>query len=447
MGRALSGKLKDLGTDALLKLIASIGASGTLELIAPELSARICFVPDGICAGTKEEMVQIARLLEVSSGTYIFHQEEIPPDPSRVIIDSSEFLSASRALRPSRKAAFASEIDVESLLSGQVMEIAERIAHPEIHVLSDSEPVENPMDDFLAELEETAPDELMMVHLGVVTVDPRPWRRGLQREWKRRAWKLRFFGDPLDVPEDHFDLVIIHHQLSITRIGSHDDWIRLIERLKSRGIALLWIGPLGDPMWVARLVDAGADFLLPPPQGDGGKSWDRFGETLSRVVERLLHSPGRGMGQGDSSGSIVELVDSLLHGADTREALASFLQLASGGLHRGAVFRVDSTLLRCRAGFGYPLLEGGKSLPRGLGLFERVVRTGDSYSGIDGKSAAALQLAQALGLKRLPDQTVLIPLLRRDGVAGIFVGDREGDSLPDLKDLKLLASRLGGVFL
>jgi len=446
MIRELKGKLEDLAPEVLLQLIASSGASGILRLSSGDIEVRVCFVPDGICAGGDREMKQLARMLDAVSGEYVFQRGTIPPGTQGVVIDSGEFLAALQELRLKKKAPFASEIDVEALVSGQVMDVVGGARRPEIHVLDDTALPENPLDDLLADLEQTAPDELMMVSLGIVTVDPRPWRRGLQREWTRRAWKLEFFGDPLDIPGKDFDLVIIHHQLSMTRVGSHDDWIRLVERLRAAEIPVVWVGPLGDSMWVARLVEAEISFLLPPPQGEGGESWRRFGETLGRVVERQLFPGGHGSGVGEAPGTVVDLVDGLLHGANPEEALASFLQLAAVKLQRGAVLTVEPTLLRCRAGFGYPLLEGGKSLPRGLGLLERVIRTAEPSNGIEGKSSAAQRLALALGLDSLPDETVLIPLRRRDGVAGLFVGDRMGAALPDLKDIKLLATRLGGLF-
>lgn len=445
MDRALSGRLENLAPEVLLKLIASTGASGILKIETRKVSVEICFVPEGICVGEMSELEAVAQVLEKSKGSYSFTRKDITIDPDRVIIEFGEFLSAVRSTKRKPSAAFASEIDVEALVSGQVMEIAGRVDRPEIHVLAEAPTVENPLVDLLSDLEATAPDELLMVQLGVITMDPRPWRR-LQREWKRRAWDIRFFGDPLDVPAEHFDLVTIHHQLSMTRVGSHDDWIKLIVRLRSEGVPVLWVGPLTDPMWVARLVDAGANFLLPAPQGDAGEVWNRFTETLSQLVDRLLPAPGAPGSETESPAAIVELVDNLLHGASTEEAVASLLQLAAVDLHCGAILVVDPTRLRCRAGFGYPLLSGGGTLPRGLGILERVIRTGESYTGIDGGSAAALQLAGALGLERLVDKTVLIPLRHRSLVVGIFIGDRGGADLSELKDLKLLASRLGGVF-
>lgn len=446
MDRALSGKLEDLAPEVLVKLIASTGTSGVLRLATITSTVEICFVPGGVCVGSKAHLEAVGEMLDASCGSYAFYPKEIDDSADLVVIDPGEFLAAVRSLRKGSQASFVSEIDVESLISGQVMEIAERVDRPEIHVLADAPVPKNPLEDLLADLEATAPDELMMVKIGVITVDPRPWRRGFQREWKQRAWEIRFFGDPLDLPSEHFDLVVVHHQLSITRVGSHEDWIALVQRLAAAKVSVVWVGPLADPMWVARLVDAGVDFLLPPPQGDAGEAWNRFGRTLTQIVDRLLIRLRSSGAEKEAAPAIVELVDSLLHGAATEDALASFLQLASSELQRGAILVVDPTRLRCRAGFGYPLSDGGASLPRGLGILERVIRTGDSYTTIDGRSAAALQLAQVLGVETLHDETVLIPLRHHGAVVGIFLGDREGSPVPELYDLKLLAARLGGVF-
>ena len=47
--------------------------------------------------------------------------------------------------------------------------------------------------------------------------------------------------------------------------------------------------------------------------------------------------------------TVCELVDTLLHGADTDQTVGSLLQLAADDFLRGAVLMVEETAIRCRA--------------------------------------------------------------------------------------------------
>ncbi len=85
-------------------------------------------------------------------------------------------------------------------------------------------------------------------------------------------------------------------------------------------------------------------------------------------------------------------------------------------------------------------------LPRGIGLLERMIRDGEEISGLDPSSGGAMQLAKAVGLAELHSETVVLPLGTRARVQGFLVGDREGEALPDMGDLAMLAKRLGGAF-
>jgi hypothetical protein len=105
---------------------------------------------------------------------------------------------------------------------------------------------------------------------------------------------------------------------------------------------------------------------------------------------------------------------------------------------------VEDTAVRSRAGFGYPLNRIVTALPRGVGLLEKAIREGEAVIGIDPASEGARQLALVLGIERLPSQTAVIPLGAGFSVGGLLVVDREGQQLPGLGDLPLLARCLGG---
>jgi hypothetical protein len=270
----------------------------------------------------------------------------------------------------------------------------------------------------------------------------------LEVDWRRRGWHLRPYSGPKGVVLDELDLLVVHHRSSTTRVGQEEDWIGLIEAASGliRPVPVIWVGPLGDPSWVHRLVAAGAAFLLPPPQGESGGTRQRFVDALTAVVDRQLAQRGS-VEEPELQQAVSGLVDALLHEVDSDQAMAPLLQLAAGSLTRGAVLEVETTAIRCRAGFGYPLTRGSFALPRGVGILERVIRSREPAIGIDPEAAGALQLARVLGIDRLPFDTAVVPLAVGTSVVGVLVADREGDPLPELDDLMVLVQRLGGTLL
>jgi hypothetical protein len=203
------------------------------------------------------------------------------------------------------------------------------------------------------------------------------------------------------------------------------------------------VAPLGDPEWVHRLIDAGVSFLMPPPPGDSGEVASRFAADLTSVVDRQLRSRHE---RGDTglSASVSDLVGAILSESDPDRGVRSLLQLASESFVRGAVFTVDDSSIRCRAGFGYPLDRNATALPRGLGLLEEVIQSGTAVMEVEPTSSGARRMAEVCGITQLPAQTALIPLGRFGSVSGVLVADRGGEGLPDLDELVVLAGRLGG---
>lgn len=445
MTRNLSGSLKHLSPPALLRLVSATGASGSLELVTDAGDIQIDIVDGGVRMATERDLRVVALILEAVDGSYRFSPLVGGAGETDVILDAADFLAAVQTVSKSRISSFASEIDVDTLIAGEVLEVSGGAGKPAIHVLPDA-PMENPLDDLLEDLEETAPGELLMAQVGVVSQDPRPWRTSVDRDWRRRGWQVKLFGVPADVDPRELDALVVHQQLSITRIGREEEWLELVRRAHAVGTPVIWVGLLGDPVWVGHLVEAGASFLLPALQTEGGEAGQRFFGALGTVVDRWL-SHGRGRGpELETPKAVTDLVDTLLHGVEADEALGSFLQLASTQLTRGAVFSVAGTSVRCRAGFGYPLGPDGGALPRGVGLLERMIRDGEGIIGIDPSSGGAVQLAKAVGLERLSAESVVLPLGTRARIQGFLLGDLEGEALPDMGDLAMLARRLGGAF-
>ena len=97
-----------------------------------------------------------------------------------------------------------------------------------------------------------------------------------------------------------------------------------------------------------------------------------------------------------------------------------------------------------RGCIGYPLDPSMAILPRGIGLVEEVIRSGEAVTFIE--PGACGRLAHALGIPELPSATALIPLGRSGAVVGALVADREGEEVRGIADFALLLGRLGGVF-
>lgn len=435
MRRTLSGSLAHLSPPTLLRLLAATRGSGLLRLesaagtVQMEVAEGRTPPPDG---GSRE---LLGSLLALNEGSYRF-------EPAEAVVAGLDWVDLAVLVEESRSARQLASPPVVGGVPG--FELDAPGAAGGIHVLP-HEPPPHPLDDLLAELEADAPEELLLAEVGVVVADPRPWRGALETSWRRRGWRVRLTAVPEGVAVERLDLVVVHHRLSITRVGREADWIGLLERCRDARppVPVVWVGPLGDPTWVHRLVTAGVAFLLPPPQGESGEVAHRFADMLTRVVDRELRRRGV-VRHGEVPGGAAELIDALLHGSDPGQTVGALLQLVSIQLGRAAVLLVEAEAFRCRAGFGFALDPGAALLPRGVGLLERVVRSGDPVLAVDPGAAGARQLARMLGLDRLSPETAILPLGRRGAIEGLLVADRSGQPLPDLTELSLVARRLGG---
>jgi len=433
--RVLSGSLEHLAPAALLRLVSATSPSGILELETADGSLRLEVDRGRVKMPSRSELVSAGRVLACRRGEFRFSPHEVEPHEGEVLSLTAFAETAGGA---------ASNLEVDRLLGEEFLEVSLPLSRTNIHVLP-SEPSQNPLDDLLADLEVDAPTELLIARVGVAVQDPRWWRGSLEREWRRRGWQVRFFSVAEDVDVDDVDLLVVHHQQASSWAGRESHWLQVIGRAAAADppLPVVWVAPLGDAAWVHQLIEAGVSFLMPAPQAEASEIMARFGADVSLVVERLLQARRSEEHSALPSG-VTEFVSALLSESEPDQGISSLLQVAAEHFERGAVLMVEETLVRCRAGFGYPLDRNSTTLPREVGLLEHVIRTGEAVMAIDPEAGEVGGLAEVLGVSELPASTAVIPLGRGGGVAGVLVADRQGRELPDLDDLVLLAGRLGG---
>jgi len=434
--RTLSGSLEHLAPPALLRLVSATSPSGVLEIETAKGLLRLEVERGRVAVPTKSDLEMAAEILGSRRGDFRFTPGEIQRVEG-VVMSLTAFAEAAGAA--------ASNLQMELLLDDEFLEISNPLPQAKIHVLP-TEPLQNPLDELLSDLEAEAPGELLFARVGVVTQDPRWWRGALEMDWRRRGWQIQQleFSDQVDF--EGLDLLVVHHQQGSARAGSEENWLELIRRAVSLQppLPVVWVAPLGDPAWTHQLIEAGVSFLMPAPQGEVREATIRFAESLSRVVDRQIQAQQRESRASLPTG-VSELVGALLSESDPDQGISSLLQLAAEHFTRGAVLMAEETAIRCRAGFGYSLERSTAVLPRGIGLIERVIRSGEAYTTIEPGDSGSNHLADILGVSELSPATALIPLGRCGAVVGVLVADREGEELPDVADLVLLVGRLGGV--
>lgn len=446
MKRILSGSLTHLAPQALMRLLSATATSGVLELVTDEGSFRMEIDHGWTAVPPPDQLENAGRVLACAEGAFRFEPGDVPAleGPS---LSLGAFADAVRSGLRDIESARMTDVEVDRLVAGEITEIAQAATLPNIHLLP-SEPPANPLDDLLEGLADQAPQELLFAQVGVVAPDPRLWRGAVENEWRRRGWEVRRIGMNDDFEPSNLDVMVVHQAPGVSRRTNEGWWHDLLRvaRESEPPLPVVWAAPLGDPSWVHELIAEGVSFLLPVPPGDGGEIQARFIENLTTVVDRQLRGQ-RPVNRPVLPAAVTELVDVLLHETDSEQAVGVLLQLASGHLSRGAVMEVEETAVRCRAGFGYPLARGTQALPRGLGILERVIRSSQPTIGIDPTAESSHRLAEVLGLEELPSATAVVPLGIGASVTGLLVADREGEVLPDLSELVVLAGRLGGVAL
>ena len=436
MRRTLTGNLEHLAPPALLRLVSATSPSGVLEIETSDGVLRLEVERGRVSRPAKSDLETAGRILGCRQGEFRF----TPGETGRLEGDVMSLTAFTEAA-----GAAASNLEMELLLDEELFEDSRPQQRTNIHVLP-TQPPQDPLIDLLSDLEAEAPGDLLFAEVGVLTKDPRWWRGTLERDWQRRGWRIRHLDFSDDIEFGRLDLLVVHHQQGSARVGSEDSWLQLIRRAAESEppLPVVWVAPLGDPGWVHQLIESGVSFLMPAPQGEAGEATARFSESLSRVVDRQLQVQQRAGGSVLPNG-VSELVGALLSESDPDQGVTSLLQLAAEHFTRGAVLTAEKTAIRCRAGFGYQLDRSTAVLPRGIGLIERVIRSGEAITLIEPGGGGEGHLAQVLGIQELPESTAVIPLGRCGAVVGVLVADREGEELPDMADLVLLAGRLGGV--
>ncbi len=444
MKRILSGSLKHLAPPALLRLLSATSPSGVLELVTDAGSLRLEVVFGRIPVPTVDELRHAGHVLRCADGAFRFEPCELR-SPSGDVMTLTSFAEAAQAVERGVDPMLTTDVDVSRLMAGDIVELAQPARVANIHVLPKA-PLENPLDELLSDLESIAPGELLLTQIGVVAQDPRIWRGSLESGWRRRGWQLIHHRTPAEVSVVHLDALILHQEHPMETASEQASWTELVQRasVEEPFVPAVWVGRPSDPIWMQRLIDAGIAFLMPTPQSHAAEAVHRFSEALAQVVDRQLKLRQL-QAQPPFPATVCDLVDTLLHGADTDQTVGSLLQLAADDFLRGAVLMVEETAIRCRAGFGYPLDRNATALPRGVGLLEKAIRGGGVVTGFDPEAAGAKQLARVLGIDNLPTHAAVIPLGAGTAVRGLLVVDRAGQPLPDFRDLALLACCLGGI--
>ena len=436
MRRTLTGNLEHLTPPALLRLVSATSPSGVLEIETSYGVLRLEVERGRVAVPEKSEFEIAGRILGCRQGEFRFTPGETNHLEGEVMSLTAYAEAAGAA---------ASNREMELLLDEEFFDVSHQAQQTKIHVLP-TEPPQNPLDELLSDLEAEAPGDLLLAEVGVLTQDPRWWRGALELDWRRRGWRIQHLEFSNDIELGCLDLLVVHHQQGSARVGFEESWLELVRRAAESEppLPVVWVAPLGDPGWVHQLIESGVSFLMPSPQGEAGEATAKFVDSLSRVVDRQLQVHQR-EGFSDLPTGVSELVGAILTESDPDQGVSSLLQLAAEHFSRGAVLTADRTAFRCRAGFGYQLDRSTAVLPRGIGLIERVIRSGEALTVIEPGTGGESHLANVLGIPELPIATAVIPLGRCGAVIGVLVADREGEELPDMADLVLLAGRLGGV--
>jgi hypothetical protein len=440
----LSGSLTHLTPAALLRLLSATAPTGVLEMTTDLGDLRLETSKGKVAIPDPEKLRRTGRIMRCTSGSFRFEPRQVPPINGQTLTLTA-LADAAETTEQVLDAARPGDVDLDRLFAGEILEISKPAPAANIHVLP-SQPMDNPLDELLSDLEETAPDELLLAQVWVVAQDPRFWRGTLAAGWRRRGWQLLVAGDASEIDIDDLDALVLHQDESFNSVDHEQEWIDLITRAAKAtpAVPVVWVSRVRDPRWLHQLIQAGVSFMMPSPTGRSSRSAARFADDLATVLDRQM-ATRQTLASTRHPQTVYELVDTLLEEGDSDQAVGSLLQLASAQLTRGAVLMVEETAIRCRAGYGYPLNREATALPRGLGFLESVVRNGDASVGVAPESNAALQLARVLGIDRLARHTAVIPLGTGAHVVGLLVADREGEPLPDLKEITVLALCLGGI--
>ena len=226
MKRIVSGSLAHLAPPVLLRLLSATAPSGVLEITTEEGDLRIETVKGKVALPDPEELGKINRLLGSSGGRFRFTPRDLRPIAGRSLTLAG-LVDAAEASDEVREAAIGGDVDVERLMAGEIADLSRPAPVADIHVLP-VQPLDNPLDELQADLDDAASSELLLTDIAVLSQDPRIWRGSLEAGWRRRGWELRVFRDPGELELDAADALILHQNGDLHRVDVEARWLQLV---------------------------------------------------------------------------------------------------------------------------------------------------------------------------------------------------------------------------
>lgn len=383
---AIAGRLSDLGLQELLRMLASAGAEGAVELDTPGGKGRI-WVWRELVGGALEPGV--AQAVLGRTGTFCFRPGSVSGE--RQWLSREEFLAR----------------------TGSGAKVAPRWSEGE----------EVSREDPLSELRDSLLDvqmPLAAARIAVATADPRPYR-AMAAEWHQRGWEMELWDQQQWRPGAAADVLVVHLPTSSSLAGRAEPWLALVHGAAAEHppVPVIWIGGLADPHLRHDAVMAGVEFMLPAPAGEMGEAARWFREEVSTVIERLVT---RRRAAGPAEGEAFREFFVALHADSTRaETHASLLRFAGSFYTRGMLFGVSDNGFESLSGFGFAMGSGVR-ISRGISAFEEAL-IGRQPIELDALPADEVALLlPALGTVAL-ERADVYPVLSSGEAIALFLGE------------------------
>jgi len=121
MKRRLSGSLSNLPPATILRVLSATATSGLLEIdsVAGTLRLEIC--NGRVPAASDGEIEHASRVLACAEGTFVFEPQDLEPTTG-VTLPLTAYAEAARSWVQRKKTSFSSEVDVERLLGGDLID-------------------------------------------------------------------------------------------------------------------------------------------------------------------------------------------------------------------------------------------------------------------------------------------------------------------------------------
>ena len=184
MKRILSGSLTHLAPPALMRLLSATATSGVLELVTDEGSFRMEIDHGWTAVPPTDQLDAASRVLTCSEGAFRFEPGDVSPveGPS---LSLGAFADAVRSGLRDLESGQLTDIEVDRLVSGEIVELAQSATLPNIHLLPPEPPV-NPLDDLLEGLAEAPDLEPVLFKIGRSSPI---WVRGEKGVWPSRGYR------------------------------------------------------------------------------------------------------------------------------------------------------------------------------------------------------------------------------------------------------------------